>query len=154
MLDPCPYSVAEPLRYPFRMQLPSSDRKLVHIVEAALADATQRSGEWLVCRPGCTQCCVGAFAINQLDAVRLQQGLADLEKTDQRRANCIRERARASLERLSKEFPGDVTTGVLDVKVFYQGSEEQDRFAELPTTSCAQFSIPRPGCATYTMLVP
>src|SRR6266849_9800536 len=55
---------------------------LIQIVDAALADATRRSGEWLVCRPGCTQCCVGVFAINRLDTVRLQQGLADLEKTD------------------------------------------------------------------------
>ena len=63
-------------------RLPAADGALIQIVDAALADATRRSGEWLVCRPGCTQCCVGVFAINQLDAVRLQQGLADLEKTD------------------------------------------------------------------------
>src|SRR5215467_10641663 len=50
------------------------DRKLIQIVDAALADTARRSGDWLVCRPGCTQCCLGAFAINQLDALRLQRG--------------------------------------------------------------------------------
>src|SRR5258708_2886343 len=63
-------------------RLPAADGALIQIVDAALADAARRSGEWLVCRPGCTQCCVGVFAINQLDAVRLRQGLAELEQTD------------------------------------------------------------------------
>jgi hypothetical protein len=80
--------------------LPAADGALIQIVDAALADATRRSGKWLVCRPACTQCCVGVFAINQLDAVRLQQGLAQLEKTDPQRAARIRERARASVERV------------------------------------------------------
>jgi hypothetical protein len=43
---------------------PSRDRELIQIVDAALADAARVAGDWLVCRPGCTQCCVGAFAIN------------------------------------------------------------------------------------------
>src|SRR5947209_15728273 len=90
----------------------SRDQKLVQIVDAALADASRRSGEWLVCRPGCTQCCVGVFAINQLDAARLQQGLADLEETDPQRALRIRERARVSVSRLSAELPGNLKTGV------------------------------------------
>ena len=95
-------------------RLPASDGALIQIVDAALADAARRSGEWLVCRPGCTQCCVGVFAINQLDAVRLQQGLAELELTDAARAGRIRTRARDSVRRLSAEFPGNARTGVLD----------------------------------------
>src|SRR5271166_7108992 len=91
-------------------RLPAGDGKLIQIVDAALADASRRAGEWLVCRPGCTQCCVGVFAIHRLDAVRLQQGMADLEKADPRRARRIRERARASVERLSAEFPGNAKT--------------------------------------------
>ncbi|MFY9662472.1 MAG: YkgJ family cysteine cluster protein, partial [Terriglobales bacterium] len=86
-------------------RLPGGDGALLQIVDAALSDVARRSGEWLVCRPGCTQCCVGVFAINQLDAVRLQRGLARLNKTDPQRARRIRERARASVERLSAEFP-------------------------------------------------
>src|SRR5271157_1871441 len=99
-------------------RLPTADSTLIQIVDAALADATQRSGEWLACRPGCTQCCVGVFAINQLDVVRLRRGLADLEKTDPQRARRIREQARASIRRLAAEFPGDAKTGELDPAVF------------------------------------
>ncbi len=106
-------------------RLPAADGALIQIVDAALADASRRSGEWLVCRPGCTQCCVGVFAINQLDAVRLQRGLARLEKTDPQRAGRIRERAQDSIRRLSAEFPGNAETGVLD-----EGPEAEERFAE------------------------
>ncbi len=116
------------MRYPSGMasrRLPTADSELIQIVDAALADASRRSGEWLVCRPGCTHCCVGVFAINQLDAVRLQQGLARLEKTDPQRARRIRGRARASIRRLAAEFPGDAETGVLD-----EGPEVDQRFAE------------------------
>lgn len=89
------------------------DRKLVQIVDAALADASRRSGEWLACRPGCTQCCIGVFAINQLDAARLQRGLAKLQSHDPERAASIRQRARDAASRLSAEFPGDSRTGIL-----------------------------------------
>ncbi|MGA8431119.1 MAG: YkgJ family cysteine cluster protein [Candidatus Sulfotelmatobacter sp.] len=106
-------------------RLPSGDNALIQIVDAALADAARRSGEWLVCRPGCTQCCVGVFAINQLDAVRLQQELADLEKTDPQRAGRVRARARATVKRLSPDFPGNPKTGLLD-----ESPEAEERFAE------------------------
>jgi Fe-S-cluster containining protein len=94
--------------------LPRGDQKLVQIIDSALADTTRRSGEWLVCKPGCTQCCMGAFAINQLDASRLQQGLAELEVIDPDRAVQVRNRARESIARLSRDFPGDPATGILD----------------------------------------
>ncbi|MGE5322869.1 MAG: YkgJ family cysteine cluster protein [Actinomycetota bacterium] len=95
------------------MPLPAGNRKLVQIVDAALADAARKSGEWLVCRPGCTQCCIGAFAISQLDAQRLRQGLRDLQASDPQRAARIRRRAQASVARLSSGFPGDPASGVL-----------------------------------------
>lgn len=94
--------------------LPAGDDELVQIVDTALANAARRSGEWLVCKLGCTQCCVGVFAINQLDALRLQQGLAELKATDPDRAAAVRERARASVARLKQDFPGDPATGILD----------------------------------------
>src|SRR5271165_3607078 len=59
--------------------LPAGDNQLVQIVNAATADAARRSGDWLKCRPGCTQCCIGVFPISQLDALRLRHGLANLE---------------------------------------------------------------------------
>src|SRR5271165_6988740 len=94
--------------------LPSRDQELVQIVNAALADSVRRSGAWLACRPGCSQCCVGVFAINQLDAARLRQGMAEVEVKDPERAARIRERARNTVARLSAQFPGDAATGLLD----------------------------------------
>ena len=94
--------------------LPSKDPVLVQIVNAALGESAQRSGHWLACRPGCSQCCVGVFAINQLDAARLRKGLAILETQDPERAARIRKRAEDAVARLSPEFPGDPVSGVLD----------------------------------------
>src|SRR3954467_8081107 len=93
--------------------LPKNDAKLVQIVDAALTDVSRRSGEWLVCRVGCTQCCVGVFAISQLDALRLRHGQQELERTDPERARGIHLRAQESMSRLAAEFPGDLKTGIL-----------------------------------------
>ena len=40
--------------------------------------AARKAGPWLVCRPGCAECCIGSFEISALDAERLRTGLADL----------------------------------------------------------------------------
>lgn len=101
----------------------SEDKKLVQIVDAALADTTRRSGEWLACRPGCTQCCIGVFRINQLDALRLQRGLAELASRSPGKAAAILRRARKSAARLAPGFPGDPNTGLLD-----ESEEAADRF--------------------------
>jgi Fe-S-cluster containining protein len=136
------------MRYSSRMasrRLPTGDKALIQIVDAALTDASRRSGEWLVCRPGCTQCCVGVFAINQLDAVRLQQGLADLEETDPQRALRIRERARASVGRLAADFPGNAKTGILD-----EGRDAEERFAEFANDEPCPVLDPETGlCDLY-----
>src|SRR5947209_7467094 len=89
----------------------SRDQKLVQIVDAALADASRRSGQWLACRPGCTQCCIGVFAISQLDALRLRRGLKKLESTAPERAHAVRERAQEAVRRMSPTYPGDLQTG-------------------------------------------
>jgi Fe-S-cluster containining protein len=94
--------------------LPVADTQLIQIVDAATADAALRAGSWLLCRKGCTQCCVGVFAITQLDALRLRQGLAELEIADPARAAAVVERAQQSVSRLTPDFPGDPTTGLLD----------------------------------------
>jgi Fe-S-cluster containining protein len=86
---------------------------LIQIVDAALASATLRSGPHLVCRPGCTQCCIGVFPIAQQDAARLREGLASLTQTDPARAQRIQSRVTASLSRLDPWFPGDLRTGIL-----------------------------------------
>lgn len=70
------------------------DGGLIQIVDRALAEAVQKSGSWLACRPGCCECCMGPFPISQEDAMRLVQGLSDLESLDSERAARIRNRAR------------------------------------------------------------
>jgi Fe-S-cluster containining protein len=104
----------------------TSDRELIHIVDRAMAEATRLSGAWLVCRPGCAECCIGPFPITQLDAWRLGQGLAQLERRDPERASRVRQRARESVAQLA-DYPGDLTTGIMD-----EDEEAEERFAALP----------------------
>jgi Fe-S-cluster containining protein len=87
---------------------------LIQIVDTAVADAYRRGGHHLVCKPGCSQCCVGVFPIAHEDAERLRKGLAALEQTDPEKSNRIRTRVKNSLARLDPWFPGDLTTGILN----------------------------------------
>jgi len=109
--------------------LPPRDQQLIQIVNAALADAFEKSSKWLACKPGCSQCCHGIFAINQLDAIRLRRGLAELEGQDPERAACIRKRALDTVARLSEDYPGDPVTGVLDEDDTDEASKRWDDFA-------------------------
>jgi Fe-S-cluster containining protein len=129
-----------------RRHLPAfDDRVLIQIVDAALADATRRSGEWLVCRRGCTQCCIGAFPINQLDALRLRQGLADLEVSAPARAERVRARAQDAVARLSRDFPGDPATGLLD-----EGDDATRRFSDFANDEPCPALDPATGsCELY-----
>jgi len=104
------------------------DQQLIQIVDAALADSARRSGKWLACRPGCSQCCIGVFAINRLDALRLRNGLAQLEREDAARAARVRARAGAAVARLSPDFPGDPGTGVLEEDTSDEACQRWDDF--------------------------
>ncbi len=138
-----------------RSSLAAADQQLVQIVDAALAGAAHKSGEWLVCRPGCTQCCIGPFPISQLDAARLRQGLVELGADDPQRAIRVRDRARDSVARLSPGFPGDPTTGILA-----EDAEAEARFADFaddepcpaldPATGMCDLYAARPmTCRTF-----
>ena len=104
----------------------ASDRELIQIVDAAMAEAVRLSGAWVVCEPGCADCCLGPFPITQLDAWRLRQGLAELERRDPERAARVRKRSREAVARLV-DYPGDLTTGILD-----EDEDAEERFAALP----------------------
>ncbi|HEY6248462.1 MAG TPA: YkgJ family cysteine cluster protein [Candidatus Angelobacter sp.] len=125
--------------------LPSRDKELVQIVDTALADALRRSGPWLVCHQGCSQCCIGAFAINQLDAARLRHGLAELESSDPQRAARIRKRARNSVARIVADFPGDPGTGLLA-----EDQESERRFLDFANDEPCPVLDPETGaCELY-----
>ena len=123
----------------------AKDQALIQIVDSALADASRRSGAWLVCRPGCTQCCIGVFPINQLDAQRLRRGLADLEKHAPENAVRLRSRARDAAARLSPDFPGDPMRGILD-----KGDDAAKRFSSFANDEPCPALDPETGnCELY-----
>jgi Fe-S-cluster containining protein len=128
-----------------RKMIPAGDAQLVQILDAALAETGRRSGDWLVCRPGCTQCCVGVFAIHQLDTARLQQGLEELTESDPARAAAVRARARTSVERLKEQFPGDPVSGLLE-----ESEEAEARFEEFGNDEVCPALDPQSGtCDLY-----
>jgi Fe-S-cluster containining protein len=121
------------------------DSRLLQTMGTALFDAAQRAGEWLACKPGCTQCCHGAFAINALDAARLQIGMQALHAADPRAAEAIETRARAWIAEYSPDFPGDLTTGILG-----QTEEDQTRFDDFANDAPCPALNPATGlCDIY-----
>lgn len=133
------------VRYAWPMRLPEGDTELVQIMDAALADAARGAGSWLACRPGCTQCCHGAFAINALDVARLQAGLKALRAADPLMAGAVERRARAWIAEYGPNFPGDVATGVLGAT-----EEEAARFDEFANEAPCPALNPESGlCDVY-----
>jgi Fe-S-cluster containining protein len=106
----------------------SQDRAFVVLVDGAFADAALRSGPHLLCRPGCAQCCIGAFAIGPADAIRLRQGLAALRQDDPERAARVQQRATASWSRLAPQFPGNAASGTLNVDA---NGDPRDNFDDI-----------------------
>lgn len=104
----------------------ASDRELIQIVDAAMAEAVRLSGPWVVCERGCADCCKGPFPITHLDVWRLRQGLAELERRDPVSAARVQWRSREAVARLV-DYPGDLTTGILD-----EDEDAEERFAALP----------------------
>lgn len=116
---------------------PARDAELVQIVNAALADATDRArtsdgASWLTCHPGCTPCCHGVFRISPLDADRLRTGLSALRAINPLRAGAIQLRAQSLVATLKHRFPGDPATGILHAE-----DETWDAFADLPEADAA-----------------
>jgi Fe-S-cluster containining protein len=117
----------------------------VQILDVALLDTQWRSGDWLICKPGCTPCCIGVFAIDQLDMLRLQEGLATLDRTDPERAARIRQRSRASWDRLVADFPGDKHSGILGDDD--EAAAEFEKFADCEP--CPALDPERGTCDVY-----
>lgn len=107
------------------MRLPPGDTQLVQVVDAAFADASRRAGKRLICRPGCTHCCYGTFAINELDALRLQGGMIELREEDRLTAEAVEHRARGWVAEYGAGFPGDLKMGRLGTS-----ETERERFED------------------------
>jgi Fe-S-cluster containining protein len=130
------------------MSIPRSryfDSELVQIVDAALAEAARRAGPRLVCRPGCTQCCYGAFSINALDAERLRTGLKALRAANAAAAEAIELRARDWLATYGPGFPGELERGILGTS-----EEDQERFEDFANDAPCPALDPATGlCGVY-----
>jgi len=103
----------------------AADRQLLRVIDDGFARAAAVAGPWLVCAPGCDDCCHGPFPVTVLDADRLRRGLAELERSDPARTRAIGERAREAVRQLSDGFPGEIETGRLRPE-----PEALDRFFE------------------------
>lgn len=116
-----------------------------------MEEAARRSGEWLVCRPGCIECCIGPFAITQLDALRLRTGLAALAQKDPRRAAAVRERADAYVAAIAPLYPRDPASGELfDEDKLPPEMDEMPCPALDPDTGCCDLYDARPmTCRTF-----
>ena len=127
------------------MHFLARDAELVEIVDASLADATRRAGEFLACRIGCTQCCHGAFAINVLDAARLRAGMTDLRATNPALAAEIERRAHNWLREHGADFPGDPETGLLG-----RSDQDKERFQDFANDAACPALGPTTGrCDVY-----
>jgi Fe-S-cluster containining protein len=127
------------------MCLPKGDRELMQIMDAALTEAARRAGDWLVCRPGCTQCCHGVFAISALDALRLGAGMEALRVAEPAVAAEIERRATAWIDEHRVDFPGDGETGLLG-----DMDEDRERFENFANEAACPALDPATGlCAVY-----
>ncbi len=127
------------------MGLPSRHRELVQIVDTALAEAARQAGPWLVCHKGCTQCCYGVFAINELDAQRLALGVETLRTQNPALASEIERRAASWIAEHGPGFPGDLNSGRLG-----ETDTDRARFEEYADNAACPALDPETGlCDVY-----
>jgi Fe-S-cluster containining protein len=127
------------------MPLPARDSELIQIMDASFADATRRAGPWLACKPGCTQCCHGAFAINALDTARLRTGMESLRTTNPALAAHLEQRALHWIANHAADFPGNLATGTLGTT-----ETEQKAFEEFANEAPCPALNPQTGlCDIY-----
>lgn len=111
-------------------------------MDIALAEASRTAGAHLACKPGCTQCCHGAFAIHALDVARLQ---AALHAAPPAMRETLHQRARAWISAFGADFPGDPATGVLGTS-----DEDQSRFDDFANEAPCPALDPATGlCDIY-----
>jgi Fe-S-cluster containining protein len=110
----------------------AEDRRFLRVLDASLADGACIAGAHLACRIGCTECCIGAFPITQLDARRLREGWSALHAADPARASAVLARA----ERIQAERDTEGPCAALDPT-----SGACDLYAWRPVT-CRTFGLP------------
>ena len=119
------------------------DRRLLALVDAALDRARAAAGTHLVCQSGCTPCCFGPFAITQLDAWRLREGLRALAETEPGRAAAVRDRAAEAVARQAPAF-GTGAKGV-----FATEAEEERFYGTFASDPCPALDPDSGACTVY-----
>lgn len=137
-----------------------ADADLIQIATAALDNAYTRagtgsghaSGEWMACKTGCHQCCIGVFPITTLDADRLRHALATASPTI---AAHIRTRATEARDRLSPDFRGNPITGELFTEPHHEAlfddfaNDEPCRVLDPTTGTCDLYAARPIPCRTF-----
>ena len=114
---------------------------LVQIVDRAVAEALALAGDQIVCRKGCTHCCIGPFAVTVLDLERLRMGIEELSSEDRER---LRQRSMEAREVMREGFPGDWTTGIVEEL------DEADRFdVRHPWLPCPVLDLEAGACSLH-----
>jgi Fe-S-cluster containining protein len=127
------------------MPLPSGDSLLVQIMSASFAEAAERAGDHLLCRPGCSQCCHGAFVLSPLDAMRLSAGMEVLRATEPDLAREVEHRASMWMVEYETGFPGDFQTGILG-----DSPEDRERFEDFANDApCPALDTETGRCDVY-----
>lgn len=81
-------------------------------IDSLMAEAVRRGGEWIACRPGCYECCLGPFAISSSDARRLCEALGEVDPAVAER---VRDRAARYLAAVSSYDDEGLPEGMDDV---------------------------------------
>ena len=124
--------MGEPDRQRVLRWVDAEDRRFLRVLDAALEEGSRIAGAHLACRIRCTECCIGAFPITQLDARRLRDGWAALNGADPVRASAVLARAERVVAEHDTEGPCpalDPATGACDL------------YAWRPVT-CRTFGLP------------
>jgi len=112
---------------------------------ASFGEAAERAGEHLLCKPGCSQCCHGAFVLSPLDALRLRAGMDILRATDANLAREVEHRASMWMVEHETGFPGDFQTGILG-----NSQEDRERFENFANEApCPALDTETGRCDVY-----
>ena len=125
------------------MSLRIDDQRLLALVDAVTGQAAVASGEQLACHAGCSPCCFGPFAITQLDAWRLCEGVSELAVRDPKRAAAVQQRAVATVSEQASWFPP------VRVGIFVDEADESSFYADFAGVPCPALDPNSGSCTVY-----
>jgi Fe-S-cluster containining protein len=135
------------------------DHVFISELDERLARGNRLGAAHLACRPGCSSCCTGLFPINELDALRLRQGMRLLRLREPVRADALAARAQDVIEVVRPDWPGEAPLGRLPENPEALDALAQ-RFEEVvcpvldPATGWCELYAHRPvSCRTFGLPV-